>query len=671
MLNLFHRSQFIVLLLFAGLLLATGCSRAQDKAATPTPGPADTARQEDAGHHSEADEQPAEPVIITDSITVNGVTVAFSAAPFSVVPDGPTAVTEGEYALISFKLTDAETGESLSALHPSAWLAAQPDAADSDCQENIQSYLQGALTFRPEIDLNGYFILVMNNDASISVLDPTADVAGMTQLYDMVLLNRPGEDWLYRPDTQQLLVTMPGANQVAVVDGESFDISQSAAAGTSPTRIALAPDGQTVWVGNDAQAAAESGVTVLDAATLEIAAQIPTGAGHHEIAFAPDGATAFVTNSQANTLSVIDTARLVKVEDIEIGAQPTAVTAGPDGVIYAANAGDGSVVALDSATHEATAVYQAAPGIAGFWLTADGRWGFAPSPAEDKVYIFDTAAGNLAYAAPAAGAPDQVTFSDTTVYIRASEAPAVTAIPLAELGQADSLPVTTLPVGQRAPAEAAGRASAPAIFPVAADGAALVVNPADRLIYYYPEGAAAAAGSFQAHGRIPRAVMTVSRSLEEVEPGMYTAKVRMPQSGRFQAAFFLDSPQAAHCFTFTAEENPVYAASRADETPRVELVGEKRPLTAGQPYTLQFRLAQPRTAEPVSNLTDVQALATLPTGWNNRFAARPLDDGVYEATLTIPAAGPTYVYFAIPSMQLDFEDLSNVTFNTEAGDESP
>jgi DNA-binding beta-propeller fold protein YncE len=110
-------------------------------------------------------------------------------------------------------------------------------------------------------------------------------VSGITQLYAMIMLDEPGEDWARSADDKRLFVTMPAAGKVAVVDLESFEVIDSVEAGARPVRVVVQPDGRYLWVGNDSDKQGESGVTVIDLRTLAVAARIATGPGHHEIAF--------------------------------------------------------------------------------------------------------------------------------------------------------------------------------------------------------------------------------------------------------------------------------------------------------------------------------------------------------------------------------------------------
>ena len=51
-----------------------------------------------------------------------------------------------------------------------------PDGQESgvgfDCRTRVTQYLQGLVGMRPMIDMNSYYVMALNRDASISVIDP-------------------------------------------------------------------------------------------------------------------------------------------------------------------------------------------------------------------------------------------------------------------------------------------------------------------------------------------------------------------------------------------------------------------------------------------------------------------------------------------------------------------
>src|SRR6185503_15113347 len=107
----------------------------------------------------------------SQTYTQEGVSVSFS------VKGEPVA---GKEATVQFKIVDTNSGRALSSLRPAAWIdrriAASTDARQ--CRDKIQSFLQPSLNRRPEIDLNAYFILALNKEPNISVIDPLSGFGG-------------------------------------------------------------------------------------------------------------------------------------------------------------------------------------------------------------------------------------------------------------------------------------------------------------------------------------------------------------------------------------------------------------------------------------------------------------------------------------------------------------
>ncbi|GAB4273891.1 MAG: cytochrome D1 domain-containing protein [Candidatus Promineifilaceae bacterium] len=665
-----------VLLALLTLVLVTGCRGEKPTAAETAE--THTHDDEDEGydhtHDGEAEENPfadlVQPAAIAaqEAYEQNGVSVVYTVSPYSIAPDGPKELLAGNYADITFTIADASTDEPLTGLRPMAWLSqtSRDVSGKVGCEDKVHSYLQGFLSARPDIDLNGYYILVMNNDATISVLDPLVNVAGMTQLYDMIILNRPGEDWYLDETNGRIFVSMPRANQVAVVDTTHFITNDNLDAGRNPTQLVATPDNRFLLVGNDSRAAEESGLSVIALDTLETVAFVPTGVGRHEIVVSPDGAFVFVTNDEAQTVSVVNTAVWQKQADIPLNAQPAAAAfSAHSGLLYLALS-SGEVMAVDMAAESVQLVVQAV-GVLDLALTPDGRFGLVSLRDEGRVVIFDTAVNRVLYQIDVPTGPGEMTFSDTAVYIRSHYAAAVTIIPLDDIRKGGELSVSTLPIGLGAPAEVPETAVASAMSRTPDGQAMLFVNPYEKVTYYYIEGSEGTLGSFQAHGRIPRAVTVVNRSLLEKEPGQYTTRFRIPASGNFEAAFFLGTPQVIHCFTFAAQENPAFT-NEDDTLPQINLLNESQNLTADEPFMLKIEVTDPQSGEPIEGLIDMYANVTHSSGWNQRIEVRPLANGQYEIPITVPQSGAYFVYFAIPSMALNYDQLPNYVLNATTGD---
>ncbi|HCE67826.1 MAG TPA: hypothetical protein DER40_10000 [Geobacter sp.] len=596
-----------------------------------------------------------------------GIRVEVDVVPLAAAGESAAEVREGEYATVRLKLSDADSGAPVTAMMPKVWIDLQKEFKGDKkgqpaitCADKVRGYLQGTLSFRPDIDLNSYYILTLNNDATIGVIDPIKGVAGYSQLYAMIALARPGEDWVYSRDEKTLFVTMPKAGQVAVIDTESFKVTGNIAAGDSPFRIAIQPDGRYLWIGNNAEGNS-SGVTVLDALSGKPAAWLPTGAGHHELAFSDDSIHAFVSNRDSGTVSVIDIQQLKRVKDIKTGDKPLSIAYSRlSKTLYVAHEGDGSVAVIDGSKLEISGRMALEPGLKALRFAPGDRWGFVINSRTRQLSVFDASGNGIAYGGKVGNEPEQITFTGEFAYIRSKKTAEVTMIALSNLGKGDKMTPLRISGGGIAPSESTIRPSlADNIVATPEGNAVLIASPADATIVYYMEGMGVPAGNFRTYGRVPRAVSIVNRQLRETTPGVYSAKVRIPAGGRYDLAFLLDSPRLVQCFDFEAAANPVMAKLKSSRPVDIEFMDKELRLSAGSPYKLRFRLKDSSSGQPVTGIKDLSGLASLsPTGsWRQNHAATPLDDGSYQIEFNAPRAGRYTFYFAIPSLQLKVNQL--------------
>jgi len=165
---------------------------------------------------------------------------------------------------------------------------------------------------------------------------------------------------------------------------------------------------------------------------------------------------------------------------------------------------------------------------------------------------------------------------------------------------------------------------------------------------------AAPMGNFSNYGREPRAVLVVDRSLRERAAGVYETNVRLERAGPHRVAFLLDSPRVIECFDLSIQPN-----GQADEAHpvRIEPLVASRVVPAGATVQLRFRLTDTITHQPRSGLRDVRVLAFLAPGiWQQRIAAEPAGDGLYEAEFAPPRAGVYYVYLASATLGIPFDN---------------
>ena len=597
-----------------------------------------------------------------DRLVKDGVAVSFSIDRQGAPVTGAAPLMEGDFAEVRFHLRDAESGEPLRGRNPAAWMdiggGVQGEAlAVRECKDKIGLYLKGIVGIRPLVDLNSYFVMVLNRDPSITVIDPVVSMTGNTSLYATVVLRKPGADWARSFDHKRLFVSMPRAGEVAVVDTDTFRVVTNVAAGKAPTRALLQRDGRYLWVGNDAPAAADSGVTVIDTVKLEPVARIATGRGHHEIALSGDDRFAFVTNREDGTVSVIDVSRLAKVRDVKTGPVPISVAYSPlSRAVYVAGAKEGKITVVDAERHEVVARIAAKPGLGPMRFTDDGRFLLVVNPVEHAVHVVDAGGNVLAHTVPVDGKPYQVSFTPTYAYVRLLDSERVPMISVASLGQGKKPTVQSFAAGTGAPQSVPDLLAADAVGRATTDSAVFVVNPVENSTYFYMEGMNAPSGSFVNYGHQARAVTVVDRSLKEIEPGLYAGKLRIPAAGRYDVAFLLDAPRVLHCFSADAKANPLLQEKFGALA--LEFVGLPVRAAPGSSIPVRFKLTDPRTHAPRKGLSDVRLLHfRAPDFDRTEVAAREIGDGLYEATATIGPAGAYYLYVSAPSLKVPYGEL--------------
>src|SRR5215216_6977946 len=145
----------------------------------------------------------------SQTFTAQGISIEFTVTP----------ARAGEEMTVRFKITDTN-GVPLTGLRPVAWIDQRQTKDPLDarvCREKVQAFLQPSFSSRPTADLNAYFILALNNEANISVIDPLIGFGG-SKLYTLIPLKSPGEDWVMTENNKRVYVSLPRSNQIAVLD---------------------------------------------------------------------------------------------------------------------------------------------------------------------------------------------------------------------------------------------------------------------------------------------------------------------------------------------------------------------------------------------------------------------------------------------------------------------
>ncbi len=590
----------------------------------------------------------------------HGIVIDFEALP---VGEGSDTLMEGQLAEMRFRLTEEATGAPVTGITPGVWmdmgmvLQGKPGQEQRSCKEKIALYLKGVVGIRPMLDLNSYYIFVMNKEGSVSIIDPLVSMVGKTSTLGMLRLRGPGTDWAKSLDDKRLFITIPTTGHLSVIDTEEFKLETDFEVGEKPTRVVLQPDGRYVWIGNNADSEAASGVTVVDARSLEVLASIPTGAGHHEIAFSNDNRHAFVSNRNSGTVSVIDVQTLKKVDDIETGPMPISLAySALSEALYVSDGQAGTVTVIDGNDLGVEQHIDLDVGLGPLKFAPGERYALTVNPTKNKVFVIDAAGNKLIHTIDVENMPYQITFSRAFAYVSALGTERVTMINLTSIGEGKDPIVMGFAAGAAAPQMAGDLPLANSVAFTSSEAAVFAVNPADNTTYFYMEGMNAPSGNYKVFGAIARAVTVIDRSLREEEPGVFVSTVKIPAAGRYDVAFMLETPELLHCFSATASANTLIAPPVGELA--LEYLQEDRITAAGAELSLRFRLSDAGSGRPVLGLRDVSVLYFRSPGADRReIIAEEEGDGIYRADLPISKAGGYYVHVGIRSQNLSYEDL--------------
>ncbi|WP_372501599.1 YncE family protein [Tistrella mobilis] len=146
-------------------------------------------------------------------------------------------------------------------------------------------------------------------------------------------------------------VTVPAANQVAILSTATFTTLQTVAVGANPQSLAFSPDGSALYVAN----ADDGTVSVIsvtnsngpDGYAFATVNTVTVGAKPQQVAVGPDGAAWVTIDTGAgagNLARISHGLNTPKVDTVTVGVNPRGVAVTPSGgLVFVANAGSNSV----------------------------------------------------------------------------------------------------------------------------------------------------------------------------------------------------------------------------------------------------------------------------------------------------------------------------------------
>lgn len=593
-----------------------------------------------------------------------GIEIAFEM--LHVDKERPTGeFMEGDHAIFRFTIRDTLTGEGISGANPGAWM--EPNGTNTkgelyDCGQLITSFLTGSMFSRAELDLNVYYVLTLNEDHTVSVVDPLFSFGG-SQLLGIIDLESPGADLVVSPGQNHVFVTQPQSRKVAMISTANWTIEKQISLNAFPYRMALQPDQQYLWIEfRSGKIEGFSGVAAISAQDGNLMASIPTGEGEHAIAFSDDSRNLFVGNTETGTVSVIDPSTLQKTEDIPVGGEPSLLAwSEKSQALYVTDQKTGLIKVIDGRSKKIITTIEAMPGAVELAFERTGRFAFLIYPDDDRMQILDAASNRIVQTGNTESRPTQLAFSDELAYISHANSETVLMVPLDQIGREGTpIQAADFPAGQNPPGQMPLPCYGPGMVQAPGGNAMLIANPLDQTVYYYLEGMAAPMGNFSNYKRQPRSVAVIDNSLYEVSPGVYETVARIRGAGSYSIAVFLDAPRIIHCFSANIQVDPEAEAARLEEkmgAVSVQLFKKKEAAVAGQQVPLFVRMVDPVTGATITDLEDVKLRATSPSNWSSELdAIQSEHEGMYQGSFNFPEPGIYYIYAACPSRKLTFSN---------------
>lgn len=529
-----------------------------------------------------------------------------------------------------------EAGRPLAGLRPLAWLVRREDGEAlpdrGKVKEKIQSLLASRVAPGYEINLNEYVVVTLDDNPSISIIDPQVG-SSKTKVIGVVTLLSKGADFVLADDRRNVLVTLPESKEVAVADLSKRIASHIDVPG-EPFRIAYQPDRRFVWVGDRSGGS----VTAIDAQTLTAKARVAVMPGPHEFAFRGDGRKAFVASPASSRVAVIDVDSMAVERTVDLDVPAAAIAYSDFGGRAYAALETGAILAIDGHSFETVAEIELPDGSSGFTVTPDGRWGFVLNRSRNLVTIVDTATNRAAYTIPVEEKPDRVDFTEKFAYIRHAASELVVLVELPSIGEATTPIASTIVLGRKPPMAGGITTPAPLLAPLPEGGGALVLNPADRIVYHFVEGMNAPTGEYLSYPWTAKGILIADRTIREVEKGRYLSEFQSPRPGSYTVAFLVpSSPQIYGCFDLSVEGDERLGP---DAVPlSLEPVFASERFSPNAPGKLVVRLTDRTSGEPVDRLRDVLFVVTRGPRFQWRGAAKPLGDGRYEVDVPFEDAG--------------------------------
>jgi YVTN family beta-propeller protein/VCBS repeat-containing protein len=374
----------------------------------PPAGPVDELESElaDFGTDSEAEAEAGSEDIAGPAASSADLTAAIESAP----SEAPLAVEENAPAA----MPSVDVPASTSAVTVSSVLASllspsgSPSAPESPAWWILAAAARRQLGV-PASNTTGGFA----SDTFTSAALTPAQAEAIRRLGELPVGDSPTD--VVATDTRAY-VANSGSNSVTVIDTVNNVVLQTIPLLSSPTALAITPNGKRLYV-TGSQAGR---VWVIDTATNTVVRSIRVGAGPTGIAVSPSGSRVYVVNGERGTVSRISTLTNSVVGTVYGVADGTSsIAVSPDGSKIFTTSSSGALSYFSPLSSVAVQIPGVTAGSQGLAFGSDGSRLYVSDPA-GSVKVIDTATREVIDSITVAtGAPYDVAVSDdgTTLFV--------------------------------------------------------------------------------------------------------------------------------------------------------------------------------------------------------------------------------------------------------------
>lgn len=598
------------------------------------------------------------------------------------------SVTPGEVEL-GFRL-DWEDGKGpASGLEPFAWVARAPGTLESldgeACHEAISRIARGGIASEEAIALNKMQILTLNQDNTLSIINPrvnlaTANIQGVIPLggkpLDALVDENRGLVFLLLEKATMPFgagsgTGAPGAvggrtekGELATIDLHGNRVRNRLGLQGVPYRMWADPGKDLLWVtGRNGE------VSLVESESLRLMKNFKWGGGPVNLSLDSSQTRVFLASPTQSEILVLDARRgdhIGKIQTRKAGVELAA--SAQTGLLYGMDPKGGGILVLDPSKLTELGFIPMAPGASFPKISPGGRFLLALFPQKRALAVVDLDRGLVVQRGKTGQEPEQLEFSEHYGYVLNRQSAYITIFRLADLGEGPELPVLEIPVGANPDngIPVAGNLKKLAIMH--GHGGALVAHAADRMVYHYMEGMMAPMSGLRLQTAPPVGMLIYHRRiLEGPKPGEYRARLRLSEGGRYQVLFHLPSQGISACF-----ELPVEGPWDLEKAParKLSLVPKDDTYFLGSQgrVWVTFEIRDEITARAVTGLEDLKVMLFAPKGnWQWRALASEVQPGLYRAGVIFPRAGKYFLLVESRALGLSFGGLRHAVLQVEEG----